>query len=79
MKRACGGQAGSIAACCTIKQPCPTSAAKLSDGMGSSIDIEPFPADARLPRDKIAQLDRLYLAVTQALDQLLEGALLKAA
>ena len=46
---------------------------------GSSIDIEPFPADARLPRDKIAQLDRLYLAVTEALDQLFEGAGLKAA
>jgi hypothetical protein len=41
--------------------------------------LKPFPADARLPRDKIAQLDRLYLAVTQALDKLLEGVGLKAA
>jgi hypothetical protein len=41
--------------------------------------LKPFPADARLPRDKIAQLDKLYLAVTQALDQLLEGVGLKAA
>jgi len=41
--------------------------------------LKPFPADARLPRDKIAQLDKLYLAVTQALDNLLEGVGLKAA
>jgi hypothetical protein len=41
--------------------------------------LKPFPADARLPRDKIAQLDTLYLAVTQALDNLLEGVGLKAA
>jgi hypothetical protein len=41
--------------------------------------LKPFPADARLPTDKIAQLDRLYLAVTQALDKLLEGVGLKAA
>jgi len=41
--------------------------------------LKPLPADARLPRDKIAQLDRLYLAVTQALDNLLEGVGLKAA
>jgi len=40
---------------------------------------KPFPADARLPREKIAQLDKLYLAVTQALDNLLEGVGLKAA
>jgi hypothetical protein len=26
--------------------------------------LKPFPADARLPRDKITQLDGLYLAVT---------------
>jgi hypothetical protein len=32
-----------------------------------------------LPRDKLAQLDKLYLAVTQALDNLLEGVGLKAA
>jgi hypothetical protein len=41
--------------------------------------LKPFSADARLPRDKIAQLDKLYLAVTQALDNLLEGVGLKAA
>ena len=41
--------------------------------------LKPFPADARLSRDKIAQLDKLYLAVTQALDNLLEGVGLKAA
>jgi len=41
--------------------------------------LKPFRADARLPREKIAQLDKLYLAVTQALDNLLEGVGLKAA
>jgi len=41
--------------------------------------LKPFPADAQLPRDKIAQLDKLYLTVTQALDNLLEGVGLKAA
>ena len=41
--------------------------------------LKPFPADTRLPGDRIAQLDRLYLAVTQALDNLLEGVGLKAA
>jgi hypothetical protein len=41
--------------------------------------VEPFPADARLTGDKIAQLDKLYLAVTQALDNLLEGVGLKTA
>ena len=41
--------------------------------------LKPFPADARLPRDKLAQLDKLYLAVTQALDNRLEGVGLKAA
>jgi hypothetical protein len=41
--------------------------------------LKAFPADARLPRDKTAQLDKLYLAVTQALDNLLEGVGLKAA
>jgi hypothetical protein len=41
--------------------------------------LQPFPPDARLPRDKIAQLDKLYLAVTQALDKLLAGVGLKAA
>jgi hypothetical protein len=40
--------------------------------------LKPFPADARLPRDKIAQLDKVYLAVTQALANLLEGLGLKA-
>jgi hypothetical protein len=41
--------------------------------------LKPFPGDARLPRDKITQLDKLYLAVTQALDNLLQGVGLKAA
>jgi hypothetical protein len=41
--------------------------------------VKPVPADARLPKDKIAPLDKLYLAVTQALDNLLEGVGLKAA
>jgi len=41
--------------------------------------LKPFTADARLSRDKIAQLDKLYLAVTQALDNLLEGVGLKTA
>jgi hypothetical protein len=41
--------------------------------------LKPFPAEARLPRDKLAQLDKLYLAVTQALDNRLEGVGLKAA
>jgi hypothetical protein len=41
--------------------------------------LKPFPSDARLPNDKIAQLDKLYLAVTQALDNLLAGVGLKAA
>ena len=41
--------------------------------------LKPVPADARFPRDKIAPLDKLYLAVTQALDNLLEGVGLKAA
>jgi len=41
--------------------------------------LKPFPAEARLPGDRLAQLDQLYLAVTQALDNLLEGVGLKAA
>jgi hypothetical protein len=41
--------------------------------------VKPVPADARFPRDKTAPLDKLYLAVTQALDNLLEGVGLKAA
>jgi hypothetical protein len=41
--------------------------------------LKPFPSDAQFPRDKITQLDKLYLAVTQALDDLLEGVGLKAA
>jgi hypothetical protein len=41
--------------------------------------LKPVPADTRFPRDKIAPLDKLYLAVTQALDNLLEGVGLKAA
>jgi hypothetical protein len=35
--------------------------------------LKPSSADTRLPREKIAQLDKLYLAVTQALDNLLEA------
>jgi hypothetical protein len=41
--------------------------------------LEPFPSDTQLPKDKIAQLDQLYLAVIRALDNLLEGVGLKAA
>ncbi len=41
--------------------------------------LEPFPGDARLSREKITQLDKLYLAVTQALDHLVEAVGLKAA
>ena len=41
--------------------------------------LKPLPADTRLPRERIAQLDRLYLAVAQSLDNLLEGVGLKAA
>ena len=41
--------------------------------------LKPLPADTRLPRERIAQLDRLYLAVSQSLDNLLEGVGLKAA
>jgi hypothetical protein len=41
--------------------------------------LKPFPADAQLPRDKMAQLDKLYLEVNQALDNLLKGVGLKAA
>lgn len=41
--------------------------------------LKPFSSDAQFPRDKIAQLDKLYLAVTHALDDLLEGVGLKAA
>lgn len=41
--------------------------------------VKPVSNDARFPTDKIAPLDKLYLAVTQALDKLLEGVGLKAA
>jgi hypothetical protein len=41
--------------------------------------LEPLPGDARLREDRIAQLDKLYLAVGRALDNLLEGIGLKAA
>jgi hypothetical protein len=41
--------------------------------------LEPLPGDARLREDRIAQLDKLYLAVVRALDNLLEGVGLKAA
>jgi hypothetical protein len=41
--------------------------------------LEPFPGDAQLSPEKITQLDKLYRAVTQALDQLTEAVGLKAA
>jgi hypothetical protein len=41
--------------------------------------LAPFPGDAQLPLHKTAQLDRLYLAVAQALDKLVEAIGLKAA
>jgi hypothetical protein len=41
--------------------------------------LQPFVADAQVPPDRIARLDKLYLAVTQALDNLTEAVGLKAA
>lgn len=41
--------------------------------------LAPVPADAQLPPGKATELDRLYRAVTQALDHLVEGVGLKAA
>ncbi len=41
--------------------------------------LAPFPGDTQLPPEKTTQLDRLYRAVAQALDNLVEGVGLKAA
>ncbi|MGO9272392.1 MAG: hypothetical protein ACLQOO_19545, partial [Terriglobia bacterium] len=41
--------------------------------------LQPFAADAQVPPGRIAHLDKLYLAVTQALDNLIEAVELKAA
>jgi len=41
--------------------------------------LQPFVGDAQVPPARIAQLDKLYLAVTQALDNLIEAVGLKAA
>ena len=41
--------------------------------------LAPFPADMTLAADRISRLDKLYLAVTTALDNLLDGIGLKAA
>jgi hypothetical protein len=41
--------------------------------------LAPFPGDTQLPPEKATQLDRLYLAVAQALDNLIESVGLKAA
>lgn len=41
--------------------------------------LAPFPGDTQILPEKTTQLDRLYLAVAQALDNLIEGVGLKAA
>ena len=41
--------------------------------------LQPYPGDSRVPPGRIAQLDKLYLAVTQAMDNLVEAVGLKAA
>src|SRR5216117_2754116 len=41
--------------------------------------LAPFPGDLTLAVDRISRLDKLYLAVTTALDNLLDGIGLKAA
>ena len=41
--------------------------------------LQPFATDAQVPLGRIAQLDKLYLAVTQALDNLIQAVGLKAA
>jgi hypothetical protein len=41
--------------------------------------LKPFPDDTTLPVDRISRLDKLYLAVKTALDNLVEGVGLKAA
>ena len=40
---------------------------------------KPLPAEAKMDPQKLTQLDRLYLAVSKALDNLMEGVGLKAA
>lgn len=41
--------------------------------------LQPYAGDLRLPAERIAQLDKLYLAVTKALDKLVEAVGLKVA
>ncbi len=41
--------------------------------------LQPFAADAQVPRERITQLDQLYLAVNKALDNLSQAVGLKAA
>jgi len=41
--------------------------------------LAPFPGDLTLAVDRISRLDKLYLAVTTALDNLVDGIGLKAA
>ena len=41
--------------------------------------LQPFTRDATLPIDRVSRLDKLYLAVTTALDNLVQGVGLKAA
>ena len=41
--------------------------------------LEPFVGDSTLPVDQVTRLDKLYLAVTTALDNLVDGVGLKAA
>ncbi len=41
--------------------------------------LQPFTGNAHVPRERIAPLDKLYLAVTQALDNLTEAVGLNAA
>jgi hypothetical protein len=48
--------------------------APLSSGL-----LEPFPADRNFPPERTQQLDKLYRAVSDSLDQLVDGLGLKAA
>ena len=41
--------------------------------------LQPLPTEAKIDPQKLTQLDRLYLAVSKALDNLMEGVGLKAA
>ena len=41
--------------------------------------LQPFPADQRIPKEKITAIDRRYTAVIQALDDLVDAVGLKAA